>query len=498
MITIAEASRLAPKYRFLFMVSWLHRELDFMTGAAIQDMEAMIRHVRADADDIAYFQKNTMVAPARPALTDPQQLYQDCKGLGLAYWMYSDTHDPVYILIRRKILSTIFGSPKNMIAGGDLHALKVIYFQPEASENQLKVHTTDFPEELRVPTYWLLVMDFLPFELDTHKLYVLLQIGYGLPEGSILNITHHYDVINQDTLSGEERGTPRTIVMMSSSELVSTFLVYKQQVIEDIHLLFPQGAVPPGRYPEQDKSCSITFSTLNTGRDRLPILPDNSITARQLHLRMSREELLQYSQDDQSVPVLRRAPLAQTPPRHPAVPPRTPGSDGHTPLDNLPQGMRTTPEGGSTYNNSSETTSSLLPALNYDTTSSSNGRGQSPHKRGRNNQEVQDNDVAVTLRGLHLIASDKQEHPALTLESALEFVDEQLNTDTEGVLHLHMLNWALAHNRTKLGHVTIGPQITALIAQFAEQLESELKEQTPDTPDFREVDDMVTMDTSDV
>jgi hypothetical protein len=80
----------------------------------------------------------------------------------------------------------------------------------------------------------------------------------------------------------------------------------------------------------------------------------------------------------------------------------------------------------------------------------------------------------------------------------LEFVDEQLDTDTEGVLHLHMLNWALNHNRTKLGHVTIGPQITALIAQFAEQLESELKEQTPDAPDFREVDGMVTMDTSDI
>jgi hypothetical protein len=333
--------------------------------------------------------------------------------------MYSDTSDPVYIRIRRKILSFIFGSPKNMIAGGDLHDLKVIYFQPEASENQLKVSTTDFPDELRVPEYWLLAMDFLPFELDTHKLYMLLQIGYGLPEGSILNITHHYDVINQDTLSGEERGTPRTIVMMSSSELVSTFLVYKQQIIEDIHMLFPRSEVPPGRYPEQDGSYSITLSTLNTGRDRLPPLPDNSITARQLHLRMSREELLQHSQDDQSVPVLPRAPSAQTTPHRPAVPPRTPGShghtpgsNGHTPFDNLPQGTRTTPEGGSTYNNSSETNSSILSALTYDTTSSSNGRGESPHKRGRNDQEVQDNDVAVTLKDLHLIASDKQGHPA--------------------------------------------------------------------------------------
>jgi len=323
METINSASRLTPRWRPTFFVTWIHAELDFMSGAIRMDIDQLLRQKLPPAD-YTYFRDNSIIVPSRPRLDHKDGHFAQCGGAGLGYWLFIDPQNPETSALRRRLLSLLFGDPKTMVAHGTLHGVRTIVFQPHEIQNQITVSDHPFPVGLNKLTHWMLAFDNLPFEMNTHMLFVLLVHGYGIPASSILNICHDYDVLNHNSISASERGTPRTVVMFSIPEPVLLALHYKTQLRSDIESLFPSSTTP-SYMPSRDDTFRITISSLNLGHGNLPPLPASAQLGSRPPLRLSREQLLVLCEDNTSVPAQETPPISMhskdttapsTPPRN--------------------------------------------------------------------------------------------------------------------------------------------------------------------------------------
>jgi hypothetical protein len=327
--TIDSANSAAINWHPLFYVTWIHEELDLFAAAIQQDLDHAIRqHLTPEQYD--YFKTNLIVSPSRPHLTEQDNRFQNCNGSGIGFWLYSDPRDVLHNATRRRILILLMGSPKTKVAHGTIHGIRTLLFQSSSGQNKLVVSNLTLPTDLTKPTRWFLAFDNLPFEINTHVLYVLLVHGYGLPADTVLNIAHDHDMLNDPSLSTFERGIPRTVVMLSSPEIVHTFLHYKAEITHSISSLFPPDM--PSRHPQRDDTFALAITTLNMKKDHLPQLPPTALIGQCPDLRLTRHALLALSHDSSAVPAdpvpeiaLRSSSIIATP--QPSTPsPTTPAS----------------------------------------------------------------------------------------------------------------------------------------------------------------------------
>ena len=322
--TINSAGRLAPTWRSVFFLTWIHADLDFISGAMRLDIDQFLRQ-SLPVQDYEYFTQNSIVVPSRPHLDHCEGLYNKCGGAGLSYWLYSDPQNMAATALRRRLLTLLFGEPKNTVAFGLLHGVNTVLFQTQGVQNRLVMSDHPFPTDLHILEHWLVPFDNLPFELNTHMFFVLLVHGFGFPVTSILNICHDYDVLNQNHISAAERATPRTIVMFSAPEPVLLCLHYKRQLTKSIETLFPAECVPDF-LPPRDDTYTIAISSPNLGTGPLPPLPSSARIGECPTLCISRTELLALCQDSTVVPL---RPTPTVPLGTPAsAQPTTPTRDG--------------------------------------------------------------------------------------------------------------------------------------------------------------------------
>ena len=321
--TINSSSRLTPRWRPLFFVTWIHAELDFMSGAIRMDLDQLLRQ-KLPSEDYGYFSDHSIVVPSRPHLAHKEGHFASCGGAGLGYWLYIDPQNSNTSALRRRLLSLLFGDPKTLVAHGTLHGVRTILFQSHEIQNQLTISDYPFPVGLNKLTQWLIAFDNLPFEITTHMLYVLLVHGYGIPADSILNICHDYDVLNHNGISAAERGTPRTVVLFSTPEPALIALHYKLQLRTDIESLFPSDTTP-SYMPSRDDTFHVTISSPNMNNGSLPSLPTSAQMQACPPLRLSREQLLALCEDNSAIPAHSAPSIQLDSPAssNPSTPPRT-------------------------------------------------------------------------------------------------------------------------------------------------------------------------------
>jgi len=298
------------------------------------DMDQLLRQ-SLPTQDYEYFAKHSIVVPSRPHLAHREGHFDKCGGAGLSYWLFSDPQNPNTTALRRRLLMLLFGDPKTTVAHGTLHGIRTVFFQTQELQNRLVMSDHPFPADLQTLDHWLVAFDNLPFEMNTHMLFVLLVHGFGFPSHSILNICHEYDVLNQNHISATERATPRTVVMFSTPEPVLLCLHYKRQLTKSIASLFPAECVPDF-LPTRDDTYTIAISSPNMGNGPLPPLPSLARIGECPTLCISRTELLTLCQDPTAVPLRATptVPLGALASAQPTTPTR-----GSAPTSRTPTGL---------------------------------------------------------------------------------------------------------------------------------------------------------------
>jgi hypothetical protein len=91
--TINSTDRRAPTWRSVFFLSWIHADLDFLSGAMRMDIDQLLRQALS-TEDYTYFTKHSVVVPSRPHLEHKEGHFAKCGGAGLSYWLFADPQNP--------------------------------------------------------------------------------------------------------------------------------------------------------------------------------------------------------------------------------------------------------------------------------------------------------------------------------------------------------------------------------------------------------------------
>jgi hypothetical protein len=80
--TVHEVNKFGHNWRFTFMVTWLHRHMDFLAGTVLADLKFHLGQLLT-SEEYVFFQRNLCVVPTSPSF--PDKLYQTYGGSGFAF-----------------------------------------------------------------------------------------------------------------------------------------------------------------------------------------------------------------------------------------------------------------------------------------------------------------------------------------------------------------------------------------------------------------------------
>ena len=371
-------------WRLTFMMTWLHKDLDFTIATLIMDMDMLFRNALTEAQH-EYLVQNIVVSPIKPYFTNDGEPNPLLKGGGVGVWIYGELENTMYMTMRNKLLNALIGAPSAPYGLATMNGIRTVFYQSPSESQPFLLDTANIPKDHMVNDYWLVRFINLPTDITTLHMLTLLTHGYKLGNDDILNIVMEFDRLNDNNISMPARGQPCMTLLLASADVLRTILTYRSMILQDLQHAYQSGLAIAAALRD-DPSLCIGISSPHatpTSRQSLPRLGEKGLTRQLAHLTHTKAEIHEIARLlDDTAPEIQCAPWYNT---------------DQTSMDPLP--VQDLPPPISRPSNPWSTTSAsdttLLRGHLFASPPRTNTRGESP-KRGRGGDYV-----TPTHRQLH-------------------------------------------------------------------------------------------------